>query len=61
MKEKKKKVNEKISNHLLMFCIKYIWDSLISYIVKSKVLLVFSMNGHNSAKSKYLTSKIEIL
>lgn len=29
--------------------------------MECKVLLVFSMNGDNSAKSKYLTSKIEIL
>lgn len=38
-----------------------IWNSLTCNIVKSKVLLVFSKDGHNSAKSKYLTPKIEVL
>jgi len=42
-----------------MPCIKHTWNSLTCNIAKSEVLLLFSKDGHNSTKSKYLTSKIE--
>lgn len=44
-----------------MFCIKYISGFTDKLHCEEQSIISFPINGHNSAKSKYSTSKIDIL
>lgn len=59
--EKKKKGKLKDKQPHVNALHKIYMNSLTRNIVKSKTVLVFSKERHNSAKSKYLTSKIKVL